>query len=94
MKLARVLCSMSLPIVLGACLATGPGVQSSEGLLVPVANIPDGVLALADPTQDLTTVRINPKDDCYWYQYVGPVETTYLPLRSPQGNPICKRLPT
>jgi hypothetical protein len=32
-----------------------------------------------------------PEDGCYWYRYVGPVETTYLPLRTIEGRPICTR---
>lgn len=53
--------------------------------------LPDGVLAIAAKNQDLTTVRIDPADGCYVYRYVGPVETTFLPLRADNGRPICSR---
>ncbi len=44
---------------------------------------------LAAPYQDLQSVRLRPGDGCYWYRHVGPVETTMLPLRTPEGRPIC-----
>ncbi|MCB1368903.1 MAG: hypothetical protein KDK00_14145 [Rhodobacteraceae bacterium] len=53
--------------------------------------LPEGVLAIAAPKQDLTAVRIDPSDGCYVYRYVGPVETTFLPLRTLNGSPICSR---
>lgn len=52
-------------------------------------NVPEDVAALAAPGQDLTTARIAPEDGCYWYEHRGPVETTLLPLRTVNGNPIC-----
>ena len=60
----------------------------SEGFL---KELPEGVLAIAADNQDLTAVRIDPVDGCYVYRYVGPVETTYLPLRAANGRPICSR---
>lgn len=56
-----------------------------------LTRVPEGVVELAAPGQDLTAVRIMPEDGCYWYRYVGPVETTYLPLRTADGRPICAR---
>nr|WP_232222872.1 hypothetical protein [Sulfitobacter guttiformis] len=53
--------------------------------------LPEGVLAIAAKNQDLTSVRIDPADGCYVYRYVGPVETTFLPLRADNGRPICSR---
>lgn len=53
--------------------------------------LPEGVVAIAAPNQNLQSVRIRPDDGCYWFQWVGPVETTYLPLRSRDGRPICAR---
>lgn len=53
--------------------------------------LPEGVLAIAAKNQDLTSVRIDPADGCYVYRYVGPVETTFLPLRANNGRPICSR---
>eukprot|EP00919_Chromeraceae_sp_WS-2016_P047446 GHVR01112427.1.p1 GENE.GHVR01112427.1~~GHVR01112427.1.p1 ORF type:complete len:101 (-),score=16.63 GHVR01112427.1:162-464(-) len=53
--------------------------------------VPEGVRAVAAANQDLNAVRIDPTDGCYVYRYVGPVETTFLPLRTTGGNPICSR---
>ncbi|MBK0326939.1 hypothetical protein I5535_06475 [Rhodobacteraceae bacterium F11138] len=58
-----------------------------------IGNVPEGVAEIAAPYQDLSRVRIDPADGCYVYQYVGPVETTFLPLRSKDGRPICARAP-
>lgn len=55
--------------------------------------LPEGVLAIAAPGQDLSAVKIDPLDGCYVYRYVGPVETTFLPLRTIDGRPICSRPP-
>ncbi len=51
--------------------------------------VPENIVALAGPNQDLTAVQLNPEDGCFWYRHVGPVETTMLPLRTAAGNPIC-----
>ncbi|MFD1881288.1 hypothetical protein [Paracoccus pacificus] len=56
--------------------------------------IPEQVVAIAGPNQDLTTARLDPADNCYWYYYAGPVETTLVPLRAANGNQICKVSPT
>ena len=56
-----------------------------------VITVPESVVALAAPYQDLTTARLRPEDGCYWYSHRGPVETTELPLRTPEGSPICAR---
>lgn len=56
-----------------------------------VKELPVGVLAIVADNQDLTAVRIDPADGCYVYRYVGPVETTFLPLRAGNGRPICSR---
>lgn len=64
--------------------------SASDGVLM---NVPEGVLSIAGPYQDLNAVRINPADGCYEYRHSGPVETTFLPLRSTAGNPICSRPP-
>lgn len=69
---------------------TGVGGTNSDGHLT---NLSDNLVALAAPNQDLSTVRINPVDGCYEYRHVGPVETTYLPLRAHAGNPLCSRPP-
>lgn len=74
-------------LLLGACdeiqdASAGPG----QGF---IRELPEEVLAIAATNQDLTAVRIDPEDGCYVYRYVGPVETTFLPLRTTRGNPIC-----
>ncbi len=55
--------------------------------------VPEGVLSIADPRQDLTQVVLLEEDNCYWYSHAGPVETTLLPLRTSQGRPICAPKP-
>lgn len=54
-----------------------------------IRELPEAVLEIAAPNQDLTAVRIDPVDGCFVYRHVGPVETTFLPLRSVRGRPIC-----
>ncbi len=73
-------------LAISACTET---TSNSGGAPGDLAKVPDGVVAIAAPGQDLTAVRIMPEDGCYWYRYVGPVETTYLPLRTAEGRPIC-----
>jgi hypothetical protein len=75
--------------LLGACSASdmSPATSSSPG----ATDLPEGVVAMAAPNQDLASARVNPADGCYWYRHRGPVETTLLPLRTPKGNPICTR---
>ena len=46
---------------------------------------------LAAPGQDLSRVRVDPATGCYFYRYRGPIETSYLPVRTSNGNPICTR---
>ncbi len=78
--------AVMLPI-LGAC--TEMAVDEAGGPLPGFVQLPESVVALAAPSQDLNRVRIAPEDGCYWYQWSGPVETTFLPLRSNDGRPIC-----
>ena len=56
-----------------------------------IAELPEGVTSIAAQGQDLTAVRIDPIDGCYTYRHIGPVETTFLPLRAANGRPICSR---
>ena len=71
--------------VLGACSVAGTGGQNS-----PQENpLPESIIEIAAPDQDLATAFLRPEDNCYWYQHIGPVETTLLPLRTISGNPIC-----
>lgn len=76
-------------LLLAACDdIQGAGTAPGEGF---IKVLPEEVLAIASPNQDLTAVRIDPSDGCYVYRYVGPVETTFLPLRTTSGSPICTR---
>ncbi|MCO0614428.1 hypothetical protein M8756_14000 [Lutimaribacter sp. EGI FJ00015] len=71
-------------LALSACGAPPSGSSDAPAL-------PDAVLELAAPNQDLSSARLRPEDGCYWYVHEGPVETTLLPLRTTGGNPICTR---
>lgn len=66
----------------------GPNGAPANGFL---RELPEGVRAIAAPNQNLSAVRVDPADGCYVYRYAGPVETTYLPLRTVEGSPICTR---
>ena len=76
--------------LLGAACVDGQSTSNgaTDGFF---AQLPEGVLAIAATNQDLTAVRIDPTDGCYVYRHVGPVETTFLPLRATNGRPICSR---
>lgn len=89
----KILLLAALPMVLTACdeammngMATGP----DDGF---IKELPEGVLEIAAPYQDLTAVKVDPIDGCYVYRHVGPVESTLLPLRAKNGRPICTRAP-
>jgi len=73
--------STLVPLVLLALSACAPGSGLSEA--------PESVAQLAAPNQNLQAVVLKEEDNCYWYQHVGPVETTLLPLRSKRGGHIC-----
>ncbi len=84
----------AIPLALIALTACGaPANSVQQPLPTSQSTVPEAVIALADPRQDLTTAFLNPDDGCYWYRYQGPVETTLLPLRTPEGNMICNRQP-
>nr|WP_227420794.1 hypothetical protein [Roseitranquillus sediminis] len=74
-------------LLLGACSASINGIggigTSAEG------RVPEAVVALAAPHQDVQSARLREEDGCYWYRHTGPVETTLVPLRSVDGRPIC-----
>lgn len=79
-----------LLMALSACTAPA-GTASSGGDPDLVATLPDAVAAMVAPGQNLQAVRLSPDDGCYYYRWDGPVETTFLPLRTRAGNPICTR---
>lgn len=76
-----------LVLFLSACAV--PYDETGSETEAPTVNIPDAVVAIAAPYQDLTTARLRSEDGCYWYLHAGPVETTPLPLRSVDGRQIC-----
>ena len=72
-------------------LAACADIQGSGPDSQYIQQLSEGVLAIAAPYQDLKAVKIDPSDGCYVYRHVGPVETTFLPLRTVNGNMICSR---
>lgn len=88
---------MKPPAILGTCLAAitlmacepASNINETTGHIV---ELPEEVLAIVAPNQNLSAVRIMPQDGCYWSQWRGPVETTYLPLRTREGRMICTRV--
>ena len=85
----RVLVLGFAALLMGACSEVqNTSNRPADGFM---NELPEGVLAIAAANQDLTAVRIDPADGCYVYRYVGPVETTFLPLRAANGRPICSR---
>lgn len=75
-------------VLLAACGGLqGTTYDTADGFI----ELPEGVLSVAAPYQDLQAVRLDQENRCFVYRHVGPVETTYLPLRSVDGRPICTR---
>lgn len=64
------------------------GCVSTQGNQEEVVDLPDNVLQIVAPNQNLASARLA-EDGCYWYRHAGPVETTMLPLRTREGRPIC-----
>lgn len=91
MKNGRIVSAALSALVLGACVTTTS--EGIEGRTLTRDELPEGLVASAAPNQNLDTVIIQPEDGCYWYRYTGPVETTFLPLRAKNGQPICARPP-
>lgn len=80
----------SIALLLSSCTDNpNTDVAASDAF---IDELPGGVLAIAAPYQDLNTVRIDPLDGCYVYQHAGQVETTFIPLRTRNGSPICTGL--
>lgn len=72
-------------LTLAGC-ATTPAVDADGAY----TELPEPLLALAAPYQNLNKVRLDQTDNCFWYLHDGPVERTWLPLRTAKGNPICQ----
>lgn len=89
MRFGYALAPLALLLV-GACTPTTTA--TGGGATGFMTEVPEGVRLAAAPFQDLTSVQLR-DDGCYWYRHTGPVETTFLPLRTVEGRPICTRLP-
>ena len=86
----KMMVAVALSLTAGCAVQpTGPGDVAKQG-----GNVPEAVIAMAAPDQDVATARLVPEDGCYWYRHVGPVETTMLPLRTVDGGTICNRRAT
>lgn len=79
-------------LLLAACTAPISSDRRAESGYI--RELPEGVLAIAAPYQNLSAVRVLPEDGCYWYLHNGPVESTWLPLRTNEGRPICTQAAT
>lgn len=88
-KLVPLLACTLLPLAACEEMDTANGGPSGQ-FMDP---LPEAVAAMADPKQDLNAVRMEPGTGCFVYRYAGPVETTFLPLRTPDGRPICAQKP-
>ena len=81
---------ISSMVILAAC--SGTGMNGSDGTDADfIKDLPEAVVEMAAPYQNLAAVRLLPDDRCFWYQHAGPVETTLLPLRTVNGNKICTK---
>ena len=89
----KILLLAALPMFLTACDEAMMAGMTNDPTSGFIQELPEGVLEIAAPYQDLTAVKVDPIDGCYVYRHVGPVETTLLPLRAKNGRPICTRAP-
>jgi len=88
MKTAYVMLAATA-LMLSACVdAQNASTSKEDGF---IKDVPEAVIAAVSPSQDLRYVKIDPIDGCYVYRHRGPVESTFLPLRTKNGNPICSR---
>ena len=81
------ICGLTAVAALALSGCTKPGASPNAGF---VQTLPDEIIAMAGPNQDLNAVCVR-DDGCLWYRHQGPVETTMLPLRTGEGRPICTR---
>ena len=77
-----------VPLVSACAVSTN---ESQDADRTP--SVPEEVIAIAGPDQDLTSAFLRPEDNCYWYMHNGPVEVTPLPLRTAENRPICSQQP-
>ncbi|WP_143058053.1 hypothetical protein [Loktanella fryxellensis] len=89
-------CAVVAMSTLAACAGIGPEpVVPPAAAEVPSAEqqIRDQIVARAAPSQDIASARLRPDDNCFWFSYVGPVETTELPLLTRDGRHLCGPVP-
>ena len=72
--------SISRTVVAGRSVVLAVSLMMLSACTAPVGRVGD------EPSRFLQEL---PEDGCYWYEHVGPVETTMLPLRTAEGRPIC-----
>ena len=65
------------------------GVVNVDPNLKKRVTLPPEVAETVAPGQDTSDLRVDARDGCLMYRHVGPVETTYIPLRTKQGRAIC-----
>ncbi|RKF16208.1 hypothetical protein D6850_01170 [Roseovarius spongiae] len=81
---------LGLSLAVAGCVETAEMASPARPNVPRVlSTVPENIKEMAAPSQDLTSVRVAPEDGCLWYLYAGPVETTWLPLRTRDGRPIC-----
>ncbi|QEE34630.1 hypothetical protein FTO60_02245 [Octadecabacter sp. SW4] len=80
---------LTLLPLLGACTVGLAGSEDQD--TAPTPPVPEQVVAVAAPNQDVMAAYLRPEDNCYWYLHAGPVETTPLPLKTTDGRAICIR---
>lgn len=75
-------------VFLGACAT-----EVVEPVAAPIPSRAEQMfataVAMAGPNQNAQTARLRADDNCFWYRYDGPVETTELPLLTATGRHIC-----
>ncbi len=89
--MTRAMGALAGPILMMGLAACEPMPDANGNGRPDGVSVPDEVSSIAASFQDLSTARVRPEDGCYWYTHRGPVETTELPLRTVNGNPICTR---
>jgi hypothetical protein len=77
-----------IPLV-SACAVTMTEPEAAS----PTRSIPEEVIAIAGPNQDIMSAFLRPDDNCFWHMHNGPVERTPLPLRTSDSRHICIQQP-
>ena len=86
----------TLALALGACAGVIPEPVTPEPVVQgpsPEEQMLEQVKARAAPNQNVQSAYLRDDDNCYWFKYAGPVETTDLPLLTPEGRHLCAPRP-